>query len=55
MPSTANHELARLIAEHAARADDGAANAAFITAPIFTSALLAIADAWDATCCAAYP
>lgn len=32
-----------------------AANAAFITAPIFTSALLAIARAWNATWCAAYP
>ena len=32
-----------------------AANAAFITTPIFTSALLAIARAWDATWCAAYP
>ena len=32
-----------------------AANARFITTPIFTSALLAIANAWDATWCAAYP
>jgi len=32
-----------------------AVNAAFITTPIFTSALLAIARAWDATWCAAYP
>jgi len=30
-------------------------NAKFITFPTFKSALLAIAAAWDATCCAAYP
>jgi hypothetical protein len=30
-------------------------NAALITLPIFKSALLAIATAWDATWCAAYP
>jgi immunity protein 52 of polymorphic toxin system len=104
MPSTADDELTRLIAECVVRADDGdpvpiygyrfsaaarpssdtsllvsvhagcyapmmslvntvdiktkplnAANAAFITTPIFTSALLAMARAWDATWCAAYP
>jgi hypothetical protein len=104
MPTTAGNELARLIAERVARADDGdptpingyyfagstrassdtsllidvhagcyapsvslantvgletkplnAANAAFITTPIFTSAILAIVRAWDATWCAAYP
>jgi len=32
-----------------------AVNARFITTPIFTSALLAMANAWDATWCAAYP
>jgi hypothetical protein len=32
-----------------------AANARFITTSIFTSALLAMANAWDATWCAAYP
>jgi len=32
-----------------------AANAALITLPVFKSAMLAIAAAWDATWCAAYP
>jgi hypothetical protein len=30
-------------------------NAAFVTSPIFKAALIAIAEAWDATWCAAYP